>query len=431
MTHPDLKYPAPRIVSLALFAAFTLTACGGDDTTIAATTPVTPTPVSSAPGAPIMGAVTAGNASASVAFTAPTFTGSTAITSYTATCTAGTSSGNASAATSPITVTGLTNGTSYGCSVTATNSVGTSTASSVIAVTPVSATTQTPTPTGTTLGTLCNYSYSALNSSASINMTSTSAWTCSTTSRMLTGNGIPDHAVGTFPNAGNPNTISAQTISATYTLTPTQTTTATTLGGPRGAVGYVLNGVKIDPSTAGSCDNSGATCSAAGNVGPWSIEALGQSSFNFGTDTNNAHVQPGGEYHYHGMPEGFVTKLGGGSTKMTLIAWAADGYPIYARYGYTTATNASTALKIMKGSYQFKATPDTNRPATTLFPMGTFQQDYQYVVGSGDLDECNGRTGVTPEFPGGIYHYYATDSYPFLQRCVKGAVTTTGGPPPG
>jgi hypothetical protein len=40
--------------------------------------------------------------------------------------------------------------------------------------------------------------------------------------------------------------------------------------------------------------------------------------------------------------------------------------------------------------------------------------------GSGDLDECNGRMGVTPEFPDGIYHYYATDSYPFFQRCVKG-----------
>jgi hypothetical protein len=40
----------------------------------------------------------------------------------------------------------------------------------------------------------------------------------------------------------------------------------------------------------------------------------------------------------------------------------------------------------------------------------------------GDLDECNGRIGATPEFPQGIYHYYATDSYPYLQRCVKGKV---------
>jgi hypothetical protein len=44
----------------------------------------------------------------------------------------------------------------------------------------------------------------------------------------------------------------------------------------------------------------------------------------------------------------------------------------------------------------------------------------EYVSGSGDLDECNGRIGVTPEFPEGVYHYYLTDTLPFGQRCVKG-----------
>jgi hypothetical protein len=62
--------------------------------------------------------------------------------------------------------------------------------------------------------------------------------------------------------------------------------------------------------------------------------------------------------------------------------------------------------------------------------MGTFLQDYEYVAGLGDLDECNGRVGVTPEFPNGTYHYYATDTYPYLQRCVKGTATTTGAQPP-
>jgi hypothetical protein len=52
--------------------------------------------------------------------------------------------------------------------------------------------------------------------------------------------------------------------------------------------------------------------------------------------------------------------------------------------------------------------------------MGSFTQDYQYALGADGLDECNGRTGVTPEFPQGIYHYYATDTYPYFQRCVKG-----------
>jgi hypothetical protein len=151
------------------------------------------------------------------------------------------------------------------------------------------------------------------------------------------------------------------------------------------------------------------------------MEALGQTSFRFGTDSNNAHVQPGGVYHYHGVPEGLVTKLNKG-TAMSLIGWAADGFPIYARYGYTTATDANSAIKVLSSSYRLKTLPDANRPATSMYPMGAFTQDYEYVAGLGDLDECNGRTGVTPEFPNGIYHYFATDTFPHLQRCVKGSL---------
>jgi hypothetical protein len=156
-------------------------------------------------------------------------------------------------------------------------------------------------------------------------------------------------------------------------------------------------------------------------VGAWNLEALGQTFFKWGTDTSNAHVQPNGMYHYHGIPEGLVTKLSNGTKGMTLIGWAADGFPIYARYGYTVATDASSAIKVVTSSYRTKTAPGANRPATTTtYAMGTFTQDYEYVAGLGDLDECNGRTGVTPEFPKGTYHYYATDTFPHLQRCVKG-----------
>ncbi|WP_144213065.1 YHYH protein [Shewanella donghaensis] len=275
---------------------------------------------------------------------------------------------------------------------------------------------------GSTDGVLCDYINSTYNESASVYNTSNSEWSCEDGIRDLVANGIPDHAVGQFPNANNPNYIYEQDISANFTLMPTQTDTATTLGGPRGTLGYVLNGVKIDASTAGTCDDSGDDCSMIGNEGNWNIEALGQSSFNFGTDDNNAHVQPTGEYHYHGMPEGFVTLKGGSNSSMTLIAWAADGFPIYARYGYSSADDSSSALKSIAGSYQLVTTVSSSRPSTDIYPLGTFSQDWEYVAGSGDLDECNGRVGVTPEFPEGIYHYYATDSYPFFQRCVKGEI---------
>ncbi|MFT5485060.1 MAG: hypothetical protein ACI9GW_003730 [Halieaceae bacterium] len=281
-----------------------------------------------------------------------------------------------------------------------------------------------------TAGVLCDYSDTTLNSQASLTYTSTSQWTCTDTTRELTANGIPDHDVGAFPNANNPNTISEQTVSASYPLTPDETTSATPLGGPAGTTGYVLNGIKIDAGTAGSCDDSGTSCSLIGNSGSWSIEALGQTAFDFGTDDNNAHVQPGGVYHYHGMPEGFISKQGGNSSTMTIIGWAADGFPVYARYGYSVAGDATSTLKSVTGSYQLVGDVSGSRPSTDSFPLGTFSQDWEYVEGSGDLDECNGRMGVTPEFPAGIYHYFATDSYPYLQRCVKGEVEVTGGMPP-
>lgn len=296
-------------------------------------------------------------------------------------------------------------------------------------------TTDTDNGTGTansSAGVLCDYLDVTFNDSASVNAESTSQWSCTDTARVLSANGLPDHAVGEFPNAGNPNTIAAQTVTAEYTLTPEETTTVSQLGGPAGPQGYVLNGVKIDASTAGSCDDSGEVCSLIDNSGSWNIEALGQTAFNFGTDDNNAHVQPGGAYHYHGMPEGFITKQGGSSSTMTLIAWASDGFPIYARYGYSVADDASSALANMTGSYELVNDNAASRPSTETYALGTFAQDWEYVEGSGDLDQCNGRVGVTPEFPAGIYHYYATDSYPYFQRCVTGAIESAagGGPPP-
>jgi hypothetical protein len=74
------------------------------------------------PGAPTIGTATAGDASASVTFSAPAFDGNTPITGYRATSSPG--SLTATGASSPLTVTGLTNGTPYTFTVAATNAIG-------------------------------------------------------------------------------------------------------------------------------------------------------------------------------------------------------------------------------------------------------------------------------------------------------------------
>ena len=262
--------------------------------------------------------------------------------------------------------------------------------------------------------------------STSGSLTSTWSWACSSTARSLIANGLPNHAVGTFPNAGNPNTITAQNIRFSGTLTPAKGATNTAIGGPGGANAFSLQGVKFDPGTAGTCASTITATSqcnlANGAGGTWRVEALGQDTFDFGEDANNAHVQPTGEYHYHGIPEGLLTNAGASDTnrKMVLVGWAGDGFPIYARYCYSTATDLTSAVKVCKGSYVKDTVADPGRPATSLVPLGAFVSDWTYAAGTGDLDDCNGRTGVTPEFPNGIYYYMATDSYPYFSRCVKG-----------
>ena len=74
------------------------------------------------PGTPTIGTATAGNASVSVTFTAPDYTGkpNTSLT-YTATTTPGSFTGTGSA--SPVTISGLSNGTSYTAVVKLNNTV--------------------------------------------------------------------------------------------------------------------------------------------------------------------------------------------------------------------------------------------------------------------------------------------------------------------
>ena len=223
--------------------------------------------------------------------------------------------------------------------------------------------------------------------------------------RVFRANGLPDHKPGEFPNRGNPNRISAQSYTFRVTLKP-QTNSIARPG--QGAwFGVALNGVPFEPGTGEFWNGQRE----------WNYEA--KSGFiDLGLDQNNAHVQPTGAYHYHGLPTGLMEKLGGDGKKMLLVGYAADGFPIYTSVGYSNATNATSALKKMRSSWQIKKGERAGGPSGK--PDGKFTSDYEYVAGSGDLDECNGRFGVTPEYPQGIYHYYITEEFPQLARSWRG-----------
>ena len=224
--------------------------------------------------------------------------------------------------------------------------------------------------------------------------------------RYITANGIPNHRHGDFPNRGNPNTIRAQSYTFRVPAHPQLARDVTPLG--MNPFGVAINGVPFDPGAAewwNRDPNSG-----------WQYEAL-SGKINLGMDQNNAHVQPNGAYHYHGLPTGLIDQLGDGK-RMNLIGYAADGFPIYEQYGYRLAKDIRSDIIKLRSSYRLKAGTRPNGPGGKF--DGAFVQDYEYVASSGDLDQCNGRTGATPEYISGTYYYVVTSEFPFIPRCFRG-----------
>jgi hypothetical protein len=103
-------------------STFTVTLSDGGPPTQTATAQLSLTVTATAPSAPTTVAATPGSASAAVSFTPPSSNGGSAVTSYIATATPG--GFTAVGSTSPITVSGLTDGTTYTFTVAAVNAAG-------------------------------------------------------------------------------------------------------------------------------------------------------------------------------------------------------------------------------------------------------------------------------------------------------------------
>ena len=226
--------------------------------------------------------------------------------------------------------------------------------------------------------------------------------------RVIKSNGIPNHATGAFPNEGNPNTISEQSYDYRVPKEPQLTGMSTPLG--MNVFGVAINGVPFDPGAAEWWQNNPRS--------GWQYEAMYLGA-RLGLDQNNAHVQPNGAYHYHGIPTGLLQRLAAVG-KPVLIGYAADGFPIYGPFGFKNPLDQSSGLKKLKSSYRLKTANRPSNPGPGGRPDGSFIEDYEYQKGLGDLDDCNGIFAATPEHPKGIYHYVVTDTYPFIPRGYKG-----------
>ncbi len=235
--------------------------------------------------------------------------------------------------------------------------------------------------------------------------------------RIVRANGIPEHGTGTFPNRHNPHAMSPQAHEYKLPLNPVVADAPTPSAGE---FGICLNGVIMDAGTGEFWTPENDRVFGARSL--WNYEALG-GGINLGLDHHNAHVQGSGKYHYHGLPSGLVESLSEelGRNTMIQIGWAFDGFPIYAGLGYADPMDPTSAPRALRSSYWLK---DGQRPARPDGPGGrydgTFGHDWEYIEGLGDLDECNGRFGVTPDHPEGTYYYMITEDFPPIPRMWKG-----------
>ena len=95
---------------------------------------------------------------------------------------------------------------------------------------------------------LTNINSETFNNDESVNTYSRYSWTSNGSQRILSGNGIPNHEVGTFPNNNNPNTIRELNVNKRFTLCPEIISeSGLEIVGPALAIAYAINSVKFDP----------------------------------------------------------------------------------------------------------------------------------------------------------------------------------------
>jgi YHYH protein len=170
--------------------------------------------------------------------------------------------------------------------------------------------------------------------------------------------------------------------------------------------GVFLNGVKLDLLAAGCFGVANGRTGCNDMHTPYRYDPMAPSA-RFGTDEHNAHTQPDGTYHYHGNPMALFEQTRP-SQPSPVVGFAADGFPIFGSF-----IRVDGVLRKARSSYQLKPGVRGGGPGGAY--DGMFVDDWQYVPGSGDLDECNGMT------QDGSYGYVITDTYPHVMACFRGA----------
>ncbi len=274
----------------------------------------------------------------------------------------------------------------------------------------------------------------------------------------ITTNGVPAYPTGPFLD-GNPSQAEAQSAVFKMPLDPQENTGIKTESTPAN-IGLFINGVALfdwrdgvawNPNTSELCGGPGnPPCPGGmGAVMDWNRDAIPAEKAGF--DCSKGHPSMG-NYHHHQNPSAFNLDIDvisnicnlydadglyaiDSNVHSPLIGFAYDGFPIYGAYGYAN-TDATGGITRMKSSYELVTTSSrTNGPTVdATYFAGYFKEDYAYTAQTVQdcLDKSNGRFCVTPEYPEGVYAYFATvdedwnSQYPYAVGPVfYGNVVTT------
>ena len=210
----------------------------------------------------------------------------------------------------------------------------------------------------------------------------------------ISSDGTPNHKIGNFQTRGNPHKFKRQKIKYCFSKKPIKTDKNKYIAS---VVGVTLTGIPIRPGTADWFDKNSPRKHSKDKSSGLNLEAITPYKKNFGVDKFNGHVDHRGLYHYHKSNPSLLLN------DEPLIGYAADGFEIL------------YIPEDVKPSWQLKK---GNRKVEPFGKYdGAFKQDYEFVAGSGDLDECNGK------FVDGQYKYFATDYFPFFPRCHWGKIS--------
>ena len=113
-------------------------------------------------------------------------------------------------------------------------------------------------------------------------------------------------------------------------------------------------------------------------------------------DHNLGKYDDYGMYYYVGAGN----YLKNTSEKYNPIGFAVDGFPIFLSHDQETSS-----YQLIEGKRDIK---------NASMYTGKYYQDFEFVKGSGTLDECNGR------FINGHYQYFITENFPFTPPCING-----------